>query len=129
MGTSNLAVNTELLEDGQTQEVLPVGVYLVDEPTPPDRVKLFEVNGRQYTAPRMVDKRLVFRYLRALHDDEGERALADMMYGVLGAGVIDALAEEELSDEQFDQVMRVVRKHVMGATEKTLGNSQSGRRR
>lgn len=127
---SDLTVNTELLDDTeQTAEVLPAGVYLVDEPIPNDRIKLFEVNGRQYTVPRVVDKRVVFRYLRSLHRDEGEKALADMMYEVLGSAVIDTLAEEELDDDQFDAVMRAVRKHVMGATERTLGNSQSGRRR
>jgi hypothetical protein len=128
MSTSDLAVNTELLDDEQP-DVLPKGVYLIDEPIPQDRVKLFEVSGRQYTVPRVVDKRVVFRYLRSLHNDEGERALADMMYEVLGSAVIDTLAEVELTDDQFGAVMRAVRKHVMGATEGALGNSQSGRRR
>lgn len=126
-----VTVNAELLQDGEADpEVLPVGVYLEGEPIPPDRTLLFGVNGRQYTAPKKVDKRVVFRYLRSLHDeDSDERALADMMYGVLGEGVIDALATEELSDEEFDQVMKVVRRHTMGATEATLGNSRNGRRR
>jgi|SRR6185503_2735973 len=127
--SSDLAVNAELLEDEHQPEVLPRGVYLTGEDVPPDRTKLFEVNGRQYTAPRMVDKRVVFRYLRSLHHDEGEKALADMMYQVLGDPIMNVLAEEELSDEQFDQVMKVVRKHVMGATENTLGNSSTGRRK
>jgi len=129
MSTSDLAVNEELLRDEQEQEVLPVGVYLASEPIPADRAKLFEVNGRQYTAPRLVDRRVIFRYLRSLHNDEGEKAMADMVYEVLGGAVIDVLAEEDLTEEQFDQVMRVVRKHIGGAAEKTLGNSSSGRRR
>ena len=125
----SFAVNQDLLQDEGDPEVLPVGVYLDGEPVPADRTLLFGVNGKQYTAPKKVPKKVVFRYLRALHNDEGEKAMADMVYEVLGDAVMDALATEDLHDDEFDQVMRVVRKHVMGATEATLGNSSNGRRR
>ena len=125
-----VTVNPELLEDEQESEILPVGVYLMSEEIPADRVKLFEVNDRQFTAPRNIDKRVIFRYLRSLHqDDSDDKAMAGMMYGVLGEAVMDTLAEQELSDEEFDQVMKVVRKHTMGAAERSLGNSSNGRRR
>lgn len=128
---SGFAVNAELLEQTeQDQEVLPVGVYLEAEPIPADRVLLFEVNGRQYTSPKKVDHRVVFRYLKALRqDNDSAVALAHLMYDALGDAVMDALGTEELDDEQFQTVMRVVEKHVMGATNQTLGNSSSGRRR
>lgn len=131
MPVSDFAANSELLEQvEQEQEVLPVGVYLIGEPVPADRVKLFEVNGRQYTSLKTVDHRIVFRYLKTLRkDSDSAAAMANLMYDALGDAVMDALATEELTPDQFDIVMRVVEKHIMGATNQALGNSSSGRRR
>jgi len=125
---TDLVVNQELLVE-DAPRAMPEGVYPSGDEIPPDRVLLFEVNGRQYTVPKRVNPNVVFRYLRAVRREEGERAIAEMMYQVLGEGVIDALADEDLSDEQMAQVMKVVRRHVMGATEATLGNSSNGQRR
>lgn len=124
-------VNEDLLVDEAQQdgEVLPAGVYLEGEPVPSDRTKLFEVNGRQYTVPKVVNPQVMFRYLRSVRRDESDRATADMLYDVLGEAVMDALADEKLSPDEFSQVMRAIRKHVMGSTELTLGNSSNGRPR
>lgn len=126
-----VSVNEELLAEAeQLDNVQPPGVYLEGEPIPPDRVLLFEVNGKQYTAPKRVDHRIVFRYLKAVRQgDSDTSAIAHLMYDLLGEAVMDALATEELDEKEFQTVMKVVERHTMGAMEKTLGNSQSGRGR
>ena len=128
----SFAVNEELLQgpDSRPEAQLPEGVFEAGQEIPPDRVLLFEVNGRQYTGPKKVDHRIVFRYLRAVRRDEDSSvAMANLLGDALGDAVLDALATEELSDEEFRQVMRVVEKHMMGSMEATLGNSSNGRRK
>lgn len=131
----SIVINADLLDDGEgkpaTQPQLPDGVYPEADwqqwkqarTLPDGRTELFTVNGRVYTAPSRVDPGAVFRYMRAMRKRTGEEeALADLMYDTLGDGVMDALATEKLSVEEFQQVMKVVQKHTAGAARVTLGN-------
>lgn len=127
-----IQVNTALLEDGAatgTDTPLPEGVYPEGQDLPGGRVLLFTVNGRQYTAPKNVDNRVIFRYFRAVREGREETGMADMLYGVLGEAVMDALAEEDLSDDEFEQVMQVIQKHVAGSAAAKMGKSRSASRR
>lgn len=129
-----IVFNEELLQDesggDDIQSSLPEGVFLdkqwaewkADKQLPDDRQELFTVNGRVYTAPKRVDHRVVFQYMKALRNGQGEQAMADALYGVLGEPVMDVLATEKLSDEEFRTVMKVVEKHLAGAVKRTLGN-------
>src|SRR5687768_9642669 len=107
-----VTVNTTLLEGGVGggDAVLPEGVYKEGEEIPADRTLLFAVNGRQYTAPKNVSNRVVFRFLRSVRKGSEESGMADLLYETLGDAVMDALADEDLSDEEFAQVMKVIRK-------------------
>ena len=128
-----LSVNPDLLEDEDT--ALPEGVYeevqwdnrdeLGDEfkSKMSARVELFRANGRVYTLPKSVDPRFAFRYLRDLRKrSDPEVAMARLFGDVLGDGIMDVLAEEELDEAQLRAVMKAVAKHTMGTLQKTLGN-------
>jgi len=103
---------------------LPDGVYNVGAEIPPERVEIFRVNDRIYTLLRQVDPRVVFRMIKEIHTGGGNSdiAQANLLYEVLGAGVIDFLAEEKLEPEQYAQVMKAVQKHTMKSARVLLGN-------
>jgi hypothetical protein len=131
-----MQVNEDILNDTQDgKPILIDGVYddevwdgwklakTLNEHAP-DRAELFRVNGRVYTAPSRLDGRVMFRFMRATRKagEQGDaRAYADLMYDVLGDAVMDALADEEMSDEETAAVMKVVEKHTAGVMKKTLG--------
>lgn len=131
-------INEEILNedlDEQGQPVLVDGVYLEGDwdrwkserslgEHAPSRTELFRVNGRVYTAPSRLDGRVMFRFMRATRragDGGDSKAYSDLMYDVLGDAVMDALADEEMSDEETAAVMKVVEKHTAGAMKRTLG--------
>lgn len=119
-----LRVNPELADDETT---LPEGVYRVQTDIPAERVELFRIGAdgdtRIYTIPRKVNPRHSMGMLRDIRKGGGQEvALTNFMYAVLGDAVMDALADEELSEEEFEAVMKAVRKHATGAMKKTLGN-------
>lgn len=137
-----ITVNQDLLTDDVTptgKPTLPDGVFdalewdsWVDEKRagsvgreePQTRIELFRVNGRVYTAPTRFDPGAMFRYMRAVRkggagDDMGP--VANLMYDVLGDAVMDALADEKLSEDEFRTVMKVVQKHTAGLAQRTLG--------
>jgi hypothetical protein len=119
---TSFQANTDLLNEAATE--LPTGVFLDTQEVPLDRTELFRVNGKVYTAPKQVNPQIAFKYLRDLRKGGGQSDLpmANMMAGVLGDAVLDALADEELDEKQFATVMKVVEKHAMAATRRALGN-------
>lgn len=135
----SLQINEDLLRDdadtaagsSDNDVQLPDGVYPDAEwaemkaarKLPEGRTELFGVNGRVYTAPSLIDPGVIFRYMKAVRQrDPGDSAMADLLYELLGEPVMDVLAEEKLSPEEFRSVMKVVQKHVAGATKKVMGN-------
>lgn len=103
---------------------LPAGVFWVGAELPAGRLELFRVNGRVYTVPAAADPRIVFRMLRAMRKGDQDRAMADMLYDVLGEPVVDALADEEgLDAAQLGQIMQAIQKYTMSAMKRAgLGN-------
>lgn len=127
------SVNPDLLGDEPATDQaapaaapkLPPGVYLEDEPIPEGRTELFRCNGRKYTLSKVVDPRLMFRYLRELKRNRGtsELAMAGLLYDVLGEAIVDALADEDLSTTEMQQVMEAVKRYTMSAVDQAgLGN-------
>lgn len=121
---SGFGVNPDLLTDGGPGD-LPAGVFAVGTEVPANRVELFRANGRIYTAPRVADPRITFRFMRALHRRVNqEQAISDMMYEILGEPVVDELADGDLTEDQLAQVMKVITKYTMSAFNRAgLGNS------
>lgn len=126
MGTiqiANVDEQPQGLQVVESDSELPEGVFLVGTELPPERVEIFRVNGRVYTVARRVDPRVVFKLLRDIkRSQDSTIALSNLMYSVLGEGVMEFLAEEQLSDEEFEAVMKAVQKHTMKATNRILGN-------
>lgn len=128
----SIVVNQDLLADGDDAESsLPDGVYpeadwkewKAAKTLPEGRTELFTANGRVYTAPSYISPSVTFRYMKAMRQRSGEEnAMADLLYETLGDAIMDHLASEDLSADEFRQVMTVVRKHVAGAAQKVLGN-------
>ncbi len=140
-----ITVNQELLDDDveatpDGKLVLPDGVYDANEwdtwlmdkklngtknEVQDTRVELFRVNDRVYTASKRFDPQVMFRYMRSARRARGTGddilPVADLMYGVLGEPVMDALADEKLTEEEFAAVMKVVEKHTAGLAQKALG--------
>jgi hypothetical protein len=103
-------------------DTLPPGVYLEDQQIPPDRVKLFELEGKHYTAARHFPPNLVFKFMKQSRTRGVDMATFWLIEQIISEPVVDVLAEhEDLTEEQFEQVMRVVRKHTLGVMEKAGG--------
>lgn len=110
---------------------LPEGVYWDDQPLPVDRAELFRVNGRVYTVAAQIDPRVAFRQMRRLRKGASEQqAAADAIYDVLGDAVMDYLADEKLTEEQYGQVTSAVEQYMLSASKLAgLGKSSNGPRR
>jgi hypothetical protein len=119
-----VTVNQALLNgvDQDKPTALPEGVYPEGELIPDDRIELFTVNGRVYTAPKHVNPQVMFRYMRSVRKGHDEEGMATLLYDTLGEAVMDALADEDLAPEEFTQVIKVIEAHVSGAARKVLGN-------
>lgn len=116
---------------GETRPALPRGIYYADAALPDDRAELFRVADRVYTVPKKVDPRVAFRQMRRLRQGVSEeKAIADSLYDVLGDAVMDFLADEELTEEQYEAVGDAISKYMMGAAKLAgLGKSQNGPQR
>lgn len=122
-----LTVNPVMMvDDEQAAEPLPAGVYPVDaveNGLPDGWVELFRVNDRVYAVQKNRNPQFVFRYMRSLRKGRDETAaMADLLYDVLGDGVMDAMADEDLSEAEIAAVMKAVQKYTVQIAQRTLGN-------
>jgi hypothetical protein len=109
-------------EDENENEVTPPGVYLEGEPVPEDRVKLFHLDGRVYTAPRKLPPNITFKFMRKMRTTDTDLATFWLVEQVLTAHVVDILADhDELTEDELDAIMKVIRRHTMGAMERSTG--------
>lgn len=110
------------------REALPPGLFWADQDLPAGREELFRVNGRVYTVPTQVPPKVVFRQMRRLRRGASEiQAAADLMYDVLGDAVMDFLADEDLSDPEYEAVGDAITKYVGSAARLAgLGKSPNG---
>lgn len=124
-----VVVNPDVAADSEDPETaaLPEGVYKntgEDWSCPdPDRVELFRTDARIFTAPKNANPQIVFRYLRSMRKGSGDAGMAELLYEVLGEPIMDALADEKLTEAEFKAVMGVVEAHALKATKRVLGKS------
>ena len=104
------------------EELLPRGIYIEGEDIPDDRVVLFHLEGKVYTAPKILPPNIVFKFMRRMRGGNADMATFWLIEQLLGEHTVDTLADhDELTDDELDQIMKVVRKHTMGAMEKAAG--------
>jgi hypothetical protein len=125
-----IVVNPDVVADSEESgaATLPEGVYRNEQDEDwkcpdPERVELFRTDAKIFTAPKSANPQVVFRYLRAMRKGAGDAGMAELLYEVLGEPIMDALADEKLTESEFKAVMGVVEAHAMKATKRVLGKS------
>lgn len=124
-----IKVNTVLMNGGGSikDDGLPEGVYKnpgedAEWVCPEGRTELFRTDALIFTAPTSINPQVTVRYMRNLRKSGSQdTALANLLFDVLGESVMDALADEDLSEDEFALVMKVVEKHVLGVTRRLVG--------
>lgn len=108
--------------DELDQELIPSGVYLEGEPIPDGRVELFHLEEKVYTAPRHLPPNMPFKFMRKMRNTDADLASFWLIEQYLGEHVVDVLADhDELTDDELDAILKVVRKHTMATLEKATG--------
>lgn len=93
-------------------------------------VVLFKIGDTEYRIPEKPNANVALKYLKDVRDKGEDFAAANLLATLLGEDGFNDLAEyDELTDTQFEAVMKAAQKHVLGAMEKTRGNSGRGPRR
>jgi hypothetical protein len=109
---------------------LPEGVFLEGTEIPEGRTHLFTLEGRMYTAPSKLPPNITFKMLRKARTDGTEAAMLELAEAVIGSDVVDILADhDELTEQEFEAIMRVVEKHSMSVFDQSAGKSRKERRR
>lgn len=88
-----------------------------------DTVCLFVIDGREFHVPAKPRAVLAIRYLRDLRRKGADHATAALLEGLLGPDGLDGLCEyEDLTQDQFKDIMQAAQRLTMGAMEDE-GNS------
>lgn len=96
----------------------------------PATVELFELNGTTYSIPAKPKAHLSVRYLFQVRDLGEDVASANLLASVLGEDGFRALSDyEDLTPDDFKQIMEAVKEVVMGGQENAMGNGGRGRRK
>lgn len=112
--------------DDPEEAAVPEPAAAEPAPPEPERIKLFELNGRVYSIPKRPGPNVSVRYLRDTRRHGREHAIAGLMEAMLGAEGMDALADyDDLTEAELDAVMRAVEQHVLGPLK---GGGKSGKR-
>ena len=95
-----------------------------------DTVVLFELDGREFRVPARPRAVVALRYLRAVRDKGSDVAAATLLTELLGVDGFDALCEyEDLTADQFKEIMAAAQKLTMGAMEAAFGGNSPGSKR
>jgi hypothetical protein len=82
-------------------------------------VTLFSIDEVEYRVPDKVRANLQLKYLKKLREMSEAAAAGWLLEEMLGADAYDALADyEDLTEENFDAIMKAVEKIVLGSKEK-----------
>jgi hypothetical protein len=85
-----------------------------------DQVVLFSLDGKDYFVPAKIGPNVALAYMRDIRRNGVEHARAGILERILGREALDALADyDDLTEEDFEAVMKAVDKHVLGPLEKT----------
>lgn len=105
-----------------THEDIPAYHPPLKQDTDPNKVHLFTLADKRYYMDKVVPPNIAFRYLRDIRKQGQEKALANVIYDVMGDEAMDALAEaEDMTPEDATQIMDIIKKHVVGQLEKYTG--------
>lgn len=98
-----------------------------EQATPDAMIDLFSIDGVTYQIPAKPRVNIALKYLWHVRQYGEDRAAAELMEALLGAKGFQALVEyDDLSPEQFSQILSIAQQHVLGALEATRGNSGRG---
>lgn len=91
------------------------------------RVRLFSIDGVDYTIPAKPRVNIALKYLWHAKQFGEDRAAAEMLEALLGSDGFEALVNyDDLEPAQLQQIMQLAAKHTLGALEATKGNSGRG---
>lgn len=109
------------LASGEPPQV--VQLTTSDEPQPVELIPVFSIDGVEYGMPAHIKRNLALKYLRMIRTRGQSVADAWMIEEVFGAEAFEALMNhDDLTDDQFAQVMAIVEGHVLGQMEQLAGN-------
>jgi hypothetical protein len=93
------------------------------EATPAGRMRLFTVDGVDYTIPRKPPANQVIKYLWQTKQFGHDHAIIQLLEDLAGRPAVLALmGHEDLTYEELSDVLATVRKATLGAVEVGLGN-------
>ncbi len=94
---------------------------------PDDEIELFSIDGVSYTIPAKPRVNVALKYLWHVRQYGEDRAAAELMESLLGPKGFQALVEyDDLTPDQFGQILTIAQQHVLGALESVRGNSGRG---
>lgn len=89
-----------------------------------ETVPLFVLDGKTYTIPAKPKANITLKYLRNIRTMGEDIAAGELLEGLLGSEGYEALMNhDDLTMDQFQQVMLAAQKHVLGAIEEAQGNA------
>ncbi|TQS30055.1 hypothetical protein [Microbispora sp. KK1-11] len=104
------------VRDGDTPNVVRLSTSAA--PVAVEKVPLFSIDDVEYGMPATIRPNVALKYLRMVRTQGGDVAEAWLLEEVLGAEAYEALMEyDQLTVDQLNQVMAIVRDHVLGQAE------------
>ncbi len=104
----------------------PIRIVTSEAPAEVELVELFSIDDRSYFIPAKISPSFTLRFMKAVRSTGMEIAVGQLLEETLGEEAYDALAScTVLTDQQFADVMDLVRRHAMGAITNPKGNSRS----
>lgn len=87
-------------------------------------VPLFVLDGKTYSIPAKPKANITLKYLKQVRTVGEDVAAGELLEGLLGTDGYEALMNhDDLTMEQFQQVMLAAQQHVLGAIEEAQGNA------
>ncbi len=110
-----------------TGDFEPVRIETRSEPVPVERVPLFYLDDVEYTVPTVIPRSVSFKVLKTLRASGEAAAGQHALELLLGEEGYEALtSSDDISDEQFEQIMQIAASLVFGSQGK--GSPGSGGR-
>jgi hypothetical protein len=107
------------------EPIVPVEITTPQRPEgyKEDRVTVFSIDGTDYTVPARPRPNIAVRFLWRQKEAGVMQAASELLESMLGTEGFKALSEyDDLTDEQFSQVLAIVQKVALGSLEKATGN-------
>ncbi len=98
-----------------------------DEDAPPEMVDLFSIDGVTYQIPSKPRVNVALKYLWQARTVGEDHAAGELLESLLGPKGFQALVEyDDLTPEQFANILGAAQKVTLGAMEAAQGNSGRG---